>query len=63
MKKASLLLCLLITLFLGFNASATGTVPPTGERINYTPYILAGVSLVLVVALIVLTYLSKKNKK
>ncbi|MDD2418545.1 MAG: hypothetical protein PHR24_05020 [Oscillospiraceae bacterium] len=63
MKKMSALLFFLLTLFMGFNASAAGLVPPTGEPVSYTPYILAGVSLVLIAALIVLTYLSKKNKK
>lgn len=33
---------------------------PMGEEINYTPYILAGAALVVLAALIVLSFVKKK---
>ena len=42
--------------------SADGVSPATGEKANPLPFILAGVAVVLIVALVVLSLLSKKKK-
>ncbi len=38
-------------------------IPATGEQVSYTPYILAAVGVVVLIGIIVLTILDKKNKK
>ncbi|HIW73436.1 MAG TPA: hypothetical protein H9684_03865 [Firmicutes bacterium] len=45
-----------------WGVSAQGASPVTGEPFNPLPFIIAGVAAVLVIALIVLSFLTKKKK-
>ena len=63
MKKAGTSVFLFIAMILGsIGAAAQGTFPVTGQTISPVPYILLGVSIVLLIALAVLTYINKKKK-
>lgn len=44
------------------SASAQGFSPATGESVSAMPFIIMGVAVVLLIALAVLTVLSKKKK-
>ena len=46
-----------------FLAAADVVTPATGERTNIIPYILGIVALIIIIAFVWLTYLSKKDKK
>ncbi len=62
-KSAACFLMTLLTAALTcLGVSADGVSPATGEKSNPLPFILAGVAVVLIVALIVLSVLSKRKK-
>lgn len=46
----------------GIAVSAAGLSPATGETFNPLPYILGGIGLLAVIALVVLTVLEQKKK-
>lgn len=63
MKKAGTSVFMFTAMILGcISAAAESTSPATGQTISPVPYILLGVSLVLLIALAVLTYINKKKK-
>lgn len=63
MKKAGTFMGILTVLALGgVGAAAQGTSPATGQTVSPVPYILLGVSVVLLAAIVALSYFSKKKK-
>lgn len=63
LKKAVSLLTMVLLSVLGcLTAAADGASPATGEIKSIWPYVLLAVAVVLIVALVVLTILSKKKK-
>ena len=64
MKKAAAFTGLLLMAVQAcFLAAADVVTPATGERTNIIPYILGIVALIIIIAFVWLTYLSKKDKK
>ncbi len=63
MKKLAMLLSGCLLTVLGAAQVSAAAIPPTGEKVSPLPYVLVGVAVVLILAVVVLTILDKKKKK
>lgn len=62
MKKLVMLLTGCLLSIMCTIQAAAAAIPPTGEKVSPLPYVLLGVAIVLILAVVVLTIVDKKKK-
>lgn len=62
MKKLAMLLTSCLLAVIGTVQASAAAIPPTGEKVSPLPYVLLGVAIVLILAVVVLTIVDKKKK-
>lgn len=62
MKKLTVLVSILLTAVVGcISAAADGVVPATGEQVRALPFVLIGIAVVVIAALLLLPIFTKKK--